>query len=99
LATLQLKLRRIAPGLANAAPRRVWACLRTFASDRELVLGEDPRLRGLHWFAGLGGRGMSVAPAAAELVAGGILHESPSPLASVLSPTRLLQRTASSNFG
>jgi glycine/D-amino acid oxidase-like deaminating enzyme len=93
------KLRRIAPGLANAAHLRAWACLRTFASDRELVLGADPRLRGLHWFAGLGGRGMSVAPAAAEIVAAGIAHESPSQLAAALSPARLLQRATATNFG
>jgi glycine/D-amino acid oxidase-like deaminating enzyme len=96
---LQLKLRRLAPSLANAAHLRAWACLRTFASDRELVLGEDPRQRDLHWFAGLGGRGMSVAPAAAEIVAAGVLRESQPQLASVLSPTRLLQRTPTTNFG
>jgi len=33
------------------------------------VLGADPRVQGLHWFGGLGGRGMAVAPAAGELLA------------------------------
>jgi D-arginine dehydrogenase len=99
IAGLQLKLRRLAPALASAGTRRAWACLRTFASDRELVVGEDPRLPGLHWFAGLGGRGMSIAPAAAELVAAGILREPLPQLAVMLSPARLLQRATSSNFG
>ena len=94
---LQVKLQRLAPGLASAERRRAWACLRTFASDRELVLGEDPRLRGLHWFAGLGGRGMSVAPAAAELLVAGIAGESRSQLAAFLTPARLLQRPTSAD--
>lgn len=71
-AALQLlaqKLERTAPLLAHAQVQRAWACLRTFAPDRELVIGSDPRLQGLHWLCGLGGRGMSVAPAAAELLA------------------------------
>lgn len=70
-AALQLlaqKLERAAPLLAHAHVQRAWACLRTFAPDRELVIGSDPRLDGLHWLCGLGGRGMSVAPAAAELL-------------------------------
>ncbi|HKU42351.1 MAG TPA: FAD-dependent oxidoreductase [Polyangiales bacterium] len=91
LASLTAKLRRIAPALAGCARRRAWACLRTFASDRELVLGEDPRLPGLFWFAGLGGRGMGVAPAAAEIVAAGVMGEASSELAARCAPGRLLQ--------
>jgi D-arginine dehydrogenase len=63
------KLRATAPGLAGAKLSRSWACLRTFASDGELVAGPDARLPGLFWFCGLGGRGLSVSPAVAELVA------------------------------
>jgi D-arginine dehydrogenase len=68
LRTLTQKLERTAPLLASARVQRAWACLRTFAPDRELVIGLDPRLSGLYWLSGLGGRGMSVAPAAAELL-------------------------------
>ena len=69
LLLLAQKLERTAPALASAAVQRAWACLRTFAPDRELAIGSDPRAEGLHWLCGLGGRGMSVAPAAAEILA------------------------------
>jgi D-arginine dehydrogenase len=68
LHVLANKLERTAPGLARAHVQRAWACLRTFAPDGELVIGADPRIAGLCWLSGLGGRGMSVAPAAAELL-------------------------------
>lgn len=74
LQMLAQKLERTAPALACARVQRAWACLRTFAPDRELVIGMDPRLSGLHWLCGLGGRGMSVAPAAAELLVEQIVH-------------------------
>ncbi len=67
------RLLRVAPGLATAARRRAWACLRTFASDRELWLGEDPDVPGLWWCAGLGGRGMTVGVGAAEWLARAML--------------------------
>jgi D-arginine dehydrogenase len=89
-AALNEKLQRIAPSLANGSILRAWACLRTFASDRELVVGADPRVQGLYWFGGLGGRGMSVAPAAAEWLAGCVLGEPLPPRAAALSPARLL---------
>ena len=54
----------IAPDLGVRQVRSYWACLRTFAPDRDLVVGPDPRIEGLSWFGGLGGRGMSVAIAA-----------------------------------
>lgn len=69
-------LERLAEVLAPAAPELVeapvrtrWACLRTYANDRELVLGPDPRIEGLAWLAGLGGRGMTVGVAAGEACA------------------------------
>lgn len=68
LQSLTHKLERTAPALASAEVERAWACLRTFAPDRELVIGSDPRVSGLYWLCGLGGRGMSVAPGAAELL-------------------------------
>lgn len=55
-----------APSLLDAPVRTAWACLRTYAHDRELVLGPDPRVDGLAWLAGLGGRGMTVGVAAGE---------------------------------
>lgn len=46
-----------------------WAGLRTFAPDRQLVLGPDPRDPAFIWMAGQGGYGFQTAPAASQLVA------------------------------
>ena len=89
LELLAAKLQRSAPGLADAAVQRSWACLRTFAPDRELVAGPDPRLAGLHWLGGLGGRGLSVALAAAEFAVAELLDD-PGPARPSMSPSRLL---------
>ncbi len=85
------RLTAVAPALASAGVRRAWACLRTFAPDRELVAGQDPRIGGLHWLAGLGGRGMTIGAAAGEIVARGIVGE-PHTLADLVSPSRLVER-------
>jgi D-arginine dehydrogenase len=73
---------------------RAWAGLRTFAPDRTPVIGYGAP--GFFWFAGQGGYGMQIAPAAARL--GAALargEESPADLAALgieaapLSPGRL----------
>lgn len=46
-----------------------WAGLRTFAPDRNLVLGPDPSDNAFVWMAGQGGYGFQTAPAASQLVA------------------------------
>jgi D-arginine dehydrogenase len=93
LEMLARKLARTAPMLASAKVRRYWACLRTFAPDRELVVGADPRIAGLYWLAGLGGHGMAVAPAAGEVLAACVRGEGHA-LKAVLAPGRLAsQRT------
>jgi glycine/D-amino acid oxidase-like deaminating enzyme len=86
---LREKLQRLAPSLARGSIVRAWACLRTFADDRELIVGPDPRVQGLHWFGGLGGRGMSVAPAAAEWLAAHVLGFTLPPQAAAVSAARL----------
>jgi glycine/D-amino acid oxidase-like deaminating enzyme len=86
---LARKLARTAPALASSRVLRSWACLRTFAPDRELVVGADLRVPGLYWFAGLGGRGMAVAPAAGEVLAAAMRGDS-HPLARALAPARLV---------
>ena len=88
---LAKKLTRLAPALAQTSVHRSWACLRTSAPDRTPVAGEDPRVRGLFWLAGLGGHGMTVGTAAGELLAAcvsGLDH----PIASKLTPSRLLTK-------
>lgn len=49
--------------------RSSWAGLRTFAPDRDLVLGPDAAEPSFSWYVGLGGFGIQTAPAAGELVA------------------------------
>ena len=46
-----------------------WAGLRTFAPDRNPVVGFDPDVAGLFWLAGQGGYGIQTAPALARLAA------------------------------
>lgn len=69
------RLEALVPVIAPARLRGSRAGLRTFAPDRGLVLGEDPRLRGFFWFAGQGGWGIESSPIvsriAAELIARG----------------------------
>jgi D-arginine dehydrogenase len=89
LETLSTKLESLAPALADAEVRRVWACLRTVAEDRELVAGPDTRVSGLFWLAGLGGRGMTCGVAAGELLAR-LMVGLPHPLMRNLAPARLL---------
>lgn len=52
------------------AARRVthsWAGLRTFAPDRNFVVGFDSEVEGFFWFAGQGGYGIQTSPATARL--------------------------------
>jgi len=45
-----------------------WAGLRTFTSDRNMVIGPDPDQPQFIWVAGQGGTGIQTAPAAGRLV-------------------------------
>jgi len=83
------KLARLAPPLGRGSVRRAWACLRTSASDRAPVAGEDPRVTGLFWLAGLGGYGMTAGMAAAEMVVALVCGRQP-PIAVRSAPARLL---------
>jgi D-arginine dehydrogenase len=46
-----------------------WTGLRTFAPDREMVIGEEPRAEGFYWLVGQGGTGIQTSPACGALVA------------------------------
>ncbi|NIA25696.1 MAG: FAD-dependent oxidoreductase [Gammaproteobacteria bacterium] len=76
--------------------RSSWAGLRTFADDREMVIGFDPDVEGFFWYVGQGGTGIQTSPAAATLAAGLIVEGAvPKRLlefgvdASVMNPGRL----------
>ena len=70
-----------------------WAGLRTFAPDRHLVAGFDPRAEGFFWLAGQGGFGLQTSPAMAVIVES-LIAGTPWPIeavtASELSPARFL---------
>jgi D-arginine dehydrogenase len=66
---LRDKLDRYVPAAPRSAAVAGWTGLRTFAPDRRPILGPDPAVLGLHWAAGLGGFGVTTAPAVGEAVA------------------------------
>jgi len=70
-----------------------WAGLRTFAPDRHLVAGFDPRADGFFWLAGQGGYGLQTSPIMAKAVES-LIAGTPWPIAAVsseeLSPARFL---------
>ena len=90
---LREKLRRHQPRLAELPIVKRWAGQRTFARDGRFVIGWDRRVEGLFHVAGLGGHGVTVAPAvgalAGRLVAAGPQAEPP-PAARPLAPDRLI---------
>ncbi len=81
--------------LDTAHVRSAWAGLRTFAADRVPVVGYDPSVEGLFWFAAQGGYGIQTAPALARTGAA-LLRGHPLPedvaqrglTASALAPDR-----------
>ena len=69
-----------------------WAGLRTFAPDRNLVLGPDPDEPRFIWCAGQGGYGFQTAPAASALLADLVAGRAPvldRGTVNALSPSRL----------
>ena len=74
-----------------------WAGLRSFAFDREFVVGFDPRDNGFFWLAGQGGYGVQTAPGLAKLSASLLLNaadrlpEQMAPYVGVYSPERLTE--------
>jgi D-arginine dehydrogenase len=58
-----------ATNLAIRTVNSQWAGLRTFAPDKELVIGEDPTTSGFFWLVGQGGIGIQTSPAYGALLA------------------------------
>jgi glycine/D-amino acid oxidase-like deaminating enzyme len=81
------------PDLAHAGVARAWAGMRTFVSDQRFVIGPDPRLIGLYWAAGMGGHGITCAPAIGKLAGEWIAEGgSQNPASAALAPDRLLKQ-------
>lgn len=73
-----------------------WAGLRSFAPDRNLVLGVDPTDPTFVWMAGQGGYGFQTAPAASQLVADLVAGKQtvlPADVVMKLSPERIQGRS------
>jgi len=77
-------------------PHRVWAGLRSFVADGDMVIGWDGEREGFFWLAGQGGYGIQSAAGAALLARSLLLgQELPEALraeglaAAMLSPQRL----------
>jgi D-arginine dehydrogenase len=77
LELLAEKLTRWFPSLQGISVARQWAGLRTFSSDGNPILGEDPQVRGFFWCAALGGNGMTLSPALGRLTAEAVLGQEP----------------------
>jgi D-arginine dehydrogenase len=72
MADIALAIDRIneATTLAIRTVSSQWTGLRTFAPDREMVIGEEPGAPGFFWLVGQGGTGIQTSPACGALVAG-----------------------------
>jgi D-arginine dehydrogenase len=81
--------------LSIRRPTRVWAGLRSFVADGDLVGGADPELPGFFWSAAQGGYGIQTSPAMGQSVAA-LVRGEPIPAhvasfgltAAMLSPSR-----------
>lgn len=94
-ARIELALARLAALAAPLSPssiRSARAGLRTFAPDRNLVVGEDGRRPGFFWLAGQGGWGIETSAAvgrlAAELLLRGEVAAADRELVAGMSPGR-----------
>lgn len=69
--TIAIAVERVQAALDLDVQRvhRTWAGLRTFAPDRDPVIGYDRDVKGFFWSAGQGGYGIQTAPAFAQLAA------------------------------
>jgi D-arginine dehydrogenase len=74
-------------------PTATWAGLRTFAPDRNPVIGFDPAASAFFWHAGLGGYGIQTSPAlstiSAKLMLGERLEPEEQDVAETLAVARL----------
>lgn len=64
-----------------------WTGLRTFAPDREMVIGEEPTAPGFFWLVGQGGTGIQTSPAYGALLAGRVLGSGLPPELAGVDPT------------
>jgi D-arginine dehydrogenase len=70
-----------------------WAGLRTFAPDRQPVIGYDPACPEFFWCVGQGGAGIQTAPALSQIAASLALNETPDEMLVNVGSTVRLQMT------
>jgi D-arginine dehydrogenase len=72
---------------------RKWAGLRSFVSDGDPVVGEEPQAPGFFWAAALGGYGVMTSPAVGDVLASLVVSRATPPGSGIdagdLSPARL----------
>ncbi|MGH7829151.1 MAG: NAD(P)/FAD-dependent oxidoreductase [Candidatus Binatia bacterium] len=83
------KVTRFLPTITGISIKRSWAGLRTLTADGRFVIGEDPRVKGFFWVAGLGGHGVTVSSSIGAVAASLILEEDEEG-AEKFSPKRFL---------
>lgn len=77
---------------ADAGAAHFWCGMRSFAADREFLIGPDPDLEGLIWVAGLGGHGLTTSAAVGRLAAEWIVDgASRDPHAATFAPSRFAE--------
>jgi glycine/D-amino acid oxidase-like deaminating enzyme len=85
------KIRRFSKNFKPLKIASVKSGLRTMAPDGRFVIGEDPKLKGFYWVAGLGGHGVTTCFAVGRLASDMILGKRVDPsTAQALSPRRFL---------
>lgn len=86
------KALQLLPSLGNAQAAHAWAGLRNLTTDHHFFVGEDRRMEGLFWVAGLGGHGMTASPALGEIAADLLLEGRTERVdASALQPNRFAE--------
>jgi glycine/D-amino acid oxidase-like deaminating enzyme len=87
--SLRRKLGAVSKKLSQARFVKARSGLRTMAPDGRFVIGQDPKLRGFFWVAGLGGHGVTTSFSVGRLAADMIIGKKvDAGLKAALSPGR-----------
>ena len=90
---LHKKLEKFSSGLKSIHIQNAKSGLRTMTPDARFVVGEDPKLRGFFWVAGLGGHGVTTSFSVGDLASDLILGKKREKhLVDALSPRRFVKQ-------
>lgn len=83
------KMALFSPSFVGMSVQRGLAGLRSMTDDGRFVIGEDPRVKGFFWVAGLGGHGMTTCLSVGRLTRDLLLNQNTDKqLAKAFSPSR-----------